>query len=145
MTALTPIPWIAVAGRLSIAVVLGMLIGIDREFSRKAAGLRTNMLVTLGAALFILIPIQSGLTESDSTAMARCLQGIITGVGFVGAGSILREGRVRGLTSATAIWISAGAGVAAGLGLWQLGLLGTGFALGILRLVKFAEDRVQLP
>lgn len=77
--------------------------------------------------------------------MGRILQGIITGVGFVGAGTIFREDRVRGLTSATAIWVSAGAGVAAGLGLWQLGLLSTGFALIILRLVKFAESRVQQP
>lgn len=145
MTGLTPIPWIAVVGRLGVAVALGALIGVDREFSRKAAGLRTNMLVALGAALFILVTIQSGMTQSDSTAMARSLQGIITGVGFVGAGSILREDRVRGLTSATAIWVSAGAGVAAGLGLWQLGLLGTGFALGILRLMKFAEDHVPPP
>lgn len=142
MTDLNPIPWIEVAGRLSIAIALGAIIGLDREVSRKAAGLRTNMLVALGAALFGLVPIQSGMVQADSTAMARILQGIITGVGFVGAGSILREERVRGLTSATAIWVSAGAGIAAGLGLWQLGLWGTGFALVILRLVKFAEDRV---
>lgn len=145
MTSLSPVAWLEVAGRLAIAVALGALIGVDRELSRKAAGLRTNMLVSLGAALFILVTIQSGMTQSDSTAMARSLQGIITGVGFVGAGSILREERVRGLTSATAIWVSAGAGVAGGLGLWQLGFLGTGFALIVLRLVKFAEDQVQRP
>lgn len=145
MTSLSPISWIEVAGRLAVAMALGALIGVDREFSRKAAGLRTNMLVSLGAALFILVTIQSGMTKADNTAMARSLQGIITGVGFVGAGSILREDRVHGLTSATAIWVSAGAGVAAGLGLWQIGLLGTGFALMILRLVKFAEDSIQRP
>jgi putative Mg2+ transporter-C (MgtC) family protein len=143
MISLSPVSWIEVTGRLAIAIALGALIGVDRELSRKAAGLRTNMLVSLGAALFILVTIQSGMTQSDNTAMARSLQGIITGVGFVGAGSILREDRVRGLTSATAIWVSAGAGVAAGLGLWQLGFLGTGFALIILRLVKFAEERVR--
>ena len=139
MDALPPIPWINVAGRLSLAIVLSGLIGVDREFSQKAAGLRTNMLVALGAALFILVSIQSGLAESDTTVVARTMQGVITGVGFVGAGSILREDRVRGLTSATAVWISAGVGIAAGLGLWQLSLLGTGLALIILRLVKLAE------
>ncbi|MFQ4136614.1 MgtC/SapB family protein [Nodosilinea sp. PGN35] len=145
MSPLIPIAWLAVAGRLAIASALGAIIGIDREFSHKAAGLRTNMLVSLGTALFTLVPIQSGMAQMDSNAMARVLQGIITGVGFVGAGSIFREDRVRGLTSATAIWVSAGAGVAAGLGLWQLGLLGTGFALVILRLVKFAEDHDKRP
>ncbi|MBD1872906.1 MgtC/SapB family protein [Nodosilinea sp. FACHB-131] len=142
MIPLSPISWIDVTGRLAVAVALGTVIGIDREFSRKAAGLRTNMLVSLGAALFVLVTIQSGMAQVDNSAMGRILQGIITGVGFVGAGTIFREDRVRGLTSATAIWVSAGAGVAAGLGLWQLGLLSTGFALIILRLVKFIESRV---
>lgn len=145
MTSLSPISWIDVTSRLAVAVTLGAVIGVDREFSRKAAGLRTNMLVSLGAALFVLVTIQSGMAQADNSAMGRILQGIITGVGFVGAGTIFREDRVRGLTSATAIWVSAGAGIAAGLGLWQLGLLGTGFALIILRLMKFAEGRVQQP
>jgi putative Mg2+ transporter-C (MgtC) family protein len=139
-TSLLPISVLALAGRLGLAVFLGALIGLDREYSHKAAGLRTNMLVALGAALFILVTIQSGMAEAEGTALPRSLQGIITGVGFVGAGSILREDRVRGLTSATAIWSSAAVGVAAGLGLWQLGLLGMGFALAILRLAKVAEQ-----
>lgn len=142
MTSLSPIPWINVAGHLAMAVILGALIGLDREYSHKAAGLRTNMLVSLGSALFIAVTIQSGMAEVEGTALPRALQGVITGVGFVGAGSILRENRVRGLTSATAVWVSAGAGVAAGLGLWQLGLMGTGFALIILRLMKFAENQI---
>ncbi len=141
MVSLSSIPWVVVAGRLGLAIVLAALIGLDREYSQKAAGLRTNMLVSLGSALFILVSLQSGLAQSDDTAVARTLQGIITGVGFVGAGSILREDRVRGLTSATAVWISAGVGIAAGLGLWQLCLLGTGLALVILRLVKLIEEK----
>ncbi|MGG6242022.1 MgtC/SapB family protein [Nodosilinea sp. AN01ver1] len=142
MDPLSPISWLDVAGRLGIAILFAAIIGLDREFSNKAAGLRTNMLVSLGAALFVLVTVQSGLVQADSSSMARTLQGIITGVGFVGAGSILREDRVRGLTSATAVWISAGVGVAAGLGQWQLGLLSTIFALVILRLMKFAEKRI---
>ena len=142
MNELSPILWLDVAGRLLFAIALSSVIGLDRELGEKAAGLRTNMLVALGSALFVLVPIQAGLAAADATALARTLQGIITGVGFVGAGSILREGRVRGLTSATAVWISAALGITAGLGLWQLGLLGVGFAITILRAVKFLEKHL---
>lgn len=142
MTSLSPLPWLHVAVNLGVAVILGAVIGLDREYSHKAAGLRTNMLVSLGSALFMAATLQSGMAEVEGTALPRSLQGIITGVGFVGAGSILREDRVRGLTSASAVWVSAGAGVAAGLGLWQLGLMGTGFALLILRLMKWVENRI---
>jgi len=133
------VSWLVVVGRLLLAVVLGAFIGFDREYSKKAAGLRTNMLVALGAALFILGPIQSGLAEDNPSALARTIEGIIAGVGFIGAGSIFREERVRGLTSAAAVWISAGLGIAAGLGEWQIGLLGATFALIILRLMKWLE------
>lgn len=142
MTSPSPLPWLDVAVHLATAVILGAIIGLDREYSHKAAGLRTNMLVSLGSALFMLATIQSGMAEVEGTALPRSLQGVITGVGFVGAGSILREDRVQGLTSATAVWVSAGAGVAAGLGLWQLGLMGTGFALLVLRLMKLVENRI---
>jgi putative Mg2+ transporter-C (MgtC) family protein len=133
MNEFSPISWLVVVGRLLLAIALGAAIGLDREFGEKAAGLRTNMLVALGAALFVLVPVQSGLAAADATALARSLQGIITGVGFVGAGSILRADRVHGLTSATAVWIS---------GLWQLGLVGAGFALAILRYLKFLEKQL---
>lgn len=142
MVEISAISWLGVLGRLCLAIALSALIGLDREYSQKAAGLRTNMLVALGAALFVLVPIQSGLTGTDSTALARSLQGIITGVGFIGAGSVLRGDQVRGLTSAAAVWISAGIGIASGLGQWQIGLIATGLALVILRLVKFLEKHV---
>lgn len=141
MTALSPIDWPTLTLRICVAIALGALIGVDREYSDKPAGLRTNMLVALGASLFVMVPIQAGLAKSDETALARTIQGIITGVGFVGAGSILREERVKGLTSATAVWVSAAVGMAAGLGLWQLGLIGTGIALVILRVIKLFEKR----
>jgi putative Mg2+ transporter-C (MgtC) family protein len=142
MASLAPIPWLDITGRVALASAFGAIIGLDREYSEKPAGLRTNMLVALGAALFVLTPIQSGIAQADGSALARTLQGIITGVGFVGAGSILREERVRGLTSATAVWISAALGIAAGLGQWQLSLIGAGFALVILRLLKFLEKHL---
>jgi putative Mg2+ transporter-C (MgtC) family protein len=139
---LSSVSLIDVMGRLALAVGFGALIGFDREFSNKAAGLRTNMLVALGAAIFVLVPIQSNIAVDDTTIMGRVIQGIITGVGFVGAGSILRQDRVRGLTSAAAVWISASVGVAAGLGLWEIGLVGTGLALTILRIMKWFEHHI---
>ena len=96
MPPLAPIPWLDIAGRLALASAFGALIGLDREYSEKPAGLRTNMLVALGSSLFVLVPIQSGIAQTDGSALARTLQGIITGVGFVGAGSILREGKIQG-------------------------------------------------
>lgn len=139
MTDLTPTSWLNLMGRVALALALSVIIGWDREYASKAAGLRTNMLVSLGAALFILIPLQSGIAQQDASVLGRSLQGIITGVGFVGAGSILRGDRVRGLTSAAAVWISAALGVAAGMGLWQLGLIGAVAAIAILRLMKWLE------
>lgn len=139
---LAPMSWWVVVARFLLALGLGALIGLDRELSHKAAGLRTNMLVTLGTALLVIAPIQSGLAEADGSNLARVIQGVVTGVGFVGAGSIFREDRVRGLTSAAAVWVSAGVGIAAGLGQWQAGLLGTLLALGILRVVKWLESYI---
>lgn len=81
MTSLSPLPWLHVAVHLGVALVLGAVIGLDREYSHKAAGLRTNMLVSLGSALFMTATIQSGMAEAESTALPRSLQGIITGVG----------------------------------------------------------------
>lgn len=142
MTTLLPVSWLELIGRLTLAMCFGAAIGWDREYSHKAAGLRTNMLVSLGSALFILVPVQSGIASSNSDVLGRTLQGIITGVGFVGAGSILRAERVRGLTSAAAVWISAGLGLSAGVGLWQLGLIGTVSAIFILRFVKWLESKI---
>jgi len=138
-----PLPWLALFGRLALAVALGALVGIDRELSEKAAGLRTNMLVALGASLFVLMPIQSGLVEAEPSVLGRVLQGIITGVGFIGAGSILQKSRVRGLTSAAAVWVSAGLSMAASLGQWELAVTGAVITLIILRLMKFLEKKIS--
>ncbi|MGF1566780.1 MAG: MgtC/SapB family protein [Nodosilinea sp.] len=137
----SPMPWMALGGRVGVAVLLGAMVGWERELDQKAAGLRTNMLVSLGSALFVLVAIQSGLAAADPSSLGRCLQGVITGVGFVGAGSILREKHVRGLTSAAAVWVSAGLGMAAGLGQWPLGLMAAVLSIVILRVVKRLEHR----
>src|SRR5262245_4226091 len=102
--------------RLLIASVLGGLIGTERYREHKAAGMRTHMLVALGAAMFTLVPLEAKMTPSD---MSRVIQGIATGIGFLGAGTILKlsdEHRIIGLTTAASIWLTAAAGMAVGAG-----------------------------
>lgn len=102
--------------RLFLAALFGGLLGYEREYRGKAAGLRTHMLVCIGAALFVLVPLQADLARDDIT---RVIQGIVTGIGFLGAGTILKGGSVRevhGLTTAAGIWITAAIGVAVGFG-----------------------------
>jgi putative Mg2+ transporter-C (MgtC) family protein len=105
--------------RLVVAVVMGGLIGYEREREHREAGLRTHMLVALGAALFILIPIEAG---TDLQGLGRVVQGLTAGIGFLGAGTILQlpaERRIKGLTTAGSIWVTAAVGVAVGFGwLW---------------------------
>jgi putative Mg2+ transporter-C (MgtC) family protein len=137
--------WIEITIRLMFALFFGAIIGFERQIKNKAAGLRTHMLVSLGAATFILIPIL--LIQNYDDAFSRVIQGIATGIGFLGAGEIWRESqamageksRVHGLTSAAAIWVTAAIGVAAGCGLWQLGLIVTLLTWFVLRLIKKFE------
>lgn len=132
--------------RLVNAVIGGAVIGWEREAKDKPAGLRTHMLVSLGAAIFVLVPILTGDISESPDALYRTIQGIATGVGFLGAGEILHisqpqtaKYRIRGLTSAAAIWISAALGLAAGCGLWHLSLIGALLSLIILRILKIVE------
>ena len=118
--------------RLFVAAVLGGVLGFERERRGKAAGIRTHMLVAIGSALFVLIPLQAGVSASDLT---RVMQGIITGIGFLGAGAILKgddERDLKGLTTAAGIWLTAAIGVAAGAGQESLAILCTLFALVVL-------------
>jgi putative Mg2+ transporter-C (MgtC) family protein len=127
--------------RLAAAVGAGALIGLDRELRRKPAGLRTLALVALGSAVFILETIDPARAYTDATS--RVIQGVVTGVGFLGAGSIMRtagEESVRGLTTAASIWLAAAMGVACGLADWPL-VLG-GCALGLLVLTITPVERV---
>ena len=115
-----PGSFIDVLGRLLLATLFGGLIGLNREREGKPAGLRTHALVALGTAMLTIVGLL--LQGSDSGAPSRVLQGIIAGVGFIGAGVILhrQDGRgVEGLTTAAAIWIVAAIGMAAGAGLWR--------------------------
>jgi putative Mg2+ transporter-C (MgtC) family protein len=128
--------------RLAAAVASGAIIGLDRELRRKPAGLRTMALVGLGSAVFILDTIDpSRASYSDSTS--RVTQGIVTGIGFLGAGAILRgtgEDTVRGLTTAASIWLAAATGIACGLANWPL-VLGS-CTLGVLILITSPVERV---
>jgi len=121
--------------RLVLAALLGGLLGFEREQAGKAAGVRTHMLVALGSAFFVLIPVQAGIERGD---LSRVLQGVITGVGFLGAGTILKgnhKGQIYGLTTAAGIWFTAAVGIAAGLGREATALLGTILAFLILTVV----------
>jgi putative Mg2+ transporter-C (MgtC) family protein len=105
--------------RIVAAGLLGAVIGGERELEKKAAGLRTHMLVALGAALFVIAPREAGLPVSELT---NIVQGVAAGIGFIGAGTILKlaeRGEIRGLTTAASIWMTAAIGIAAGIGpLW---------------------------
>jgi putative Mg2+ transporter-C (MgtC) family protein len=124
--------------RLAISCLLGAVIGLERDMHGRAAGLRTNMLVSLGSALFMIISEtvaeiysangagESGLRVDPSRIAAQ----IIAGIGFLGAGAILKEGlNVRGLTTAACLWVSAGIGMAAGAGLFELAMVVTAISL----------------
>ena len=121
--------------RLLMAALLGGLLGMEREHKGKAAGVRTHMLVSMGAALFVLVASQAGMQDAE---LSRVLQGVIARIGFLGAGTILKteqEDKVRGLTTAAGIWLTAAIGVAAGLGREATAVLSTLLALGVLALV----------
>lgn len=115
--------------RLLLAAVLGGIIGFQREKSNKPTGLRTLSIISMGSALFAVVSGMS-FAGGDPTRIAA---GIVTGVGFLGAGAILhRQGGVEGLTSAATIWVSAGIGLAAGAGLYLIAVATTIFTIGIL-------------
>lgn len=120
--------------RIVAAIGLGAVIGWEREKARKPAGLRTHILVCLGTTVFIVGCIAANFSTD---ALSRVIQGIVTGLGFIGAGSILKisaEHEVRGLTTAAGIWMTAAVGVTVGLGCLGIALLATGATVILLRL-----------
>jgi putative Mg2+ transporter-C (MgtC) family protein len=135
-----PISWEDLSLRLGIALVVGTIIGLERETKSKPAGLRTNVLVSFGSALIVLVPIQIGAAQQNLDVLGRAISGVVSGVGFIGGGTILRESKVKGLTSAAAVWVSAGLGITAGCGLWVLGLVGALITWIILRLFDKWEE-----
>ena len=129
-----------VAIRLLAAMILGGVIGIQRERSGKAAGFRTHMMVCLGTAVFVITCSSVGM---QFDAVSRVIQGLVTGIGFIGAGAILKlegEEEIKGLTTAAGIWMTAAIGITVGLGAVGVGLIVTILALSILALAQPVED-----
>ncbi|MBN9477719.1 MAG: MgtC/SapB family protein [Burkholderiales bacterium] len=122
--------------RLLVSMVLGGLLGYERELAGKVAGVRTHMLVALGACVFVVVPLQSGMAMTD---LSRVLQGLISGIGFLCAGAILKSDNamnVKGLTTAASIWIAAAIGVTVGMGHAMTAIVATVFTLIVLRLLR---------
>jgi putative Mg2+ transporter-C (MgtC) family protein len=130
--------------RLLAAALFGAIVGIQRERAGKPAGVRTHMLVALGAALFVISGQESGM---DSADISRVVQGIATGIGFIGGGAILKltaQREVEGLTTAAGIWMTAAVGVAAGLGRWGTAGLGVVLTWIILSIIGEITHRLEM-
>jgi putative Mg2+ transporter-C (MgtC) family protein len=121
--------------RMLLAAILGGLLGWEREQHGKAAGIRTHMLVAMGSAMFVMAPEQMG---AENDAMSRVIQGVVAGIGFLCAGTILKgrdPSQVQGLTTAAGVWLTAAIGITVGLGREATALLGTVLGLVVLNLV----------
>jgi putative Mg2+ transporter-C (MgtC) family protein len=132
---------VRVALRMVGSLVIGTVIGLQRELTHKPAGLRTHLLVALGSTLLVVAAVNAGMKSGD---VSRVIQGLVTGIGFLGGGTILKlthEHEIRGLTTAAGIWLTAAASIAVGLGKFVDALIGVLFALIVLTAVgKFGGD-----
>ena len=127
--------------RLVVAALLGSLVGIQRQRTHKPAGLRTHILVCLGSCLVVVACSGMGMSFDGQS---RVIQGILTGVGFIGAGSILKlsqEQEIKGLTTAAGVWMTATIGIACGLGAIGISLIATFMTMIVLVVVKAIEQR----
>lgn len=135
-----------IVARLLVAIVLGGMLGLEREAKGRAAGLRTHILVCIGSALFVMAPLLAGVSQADVT---RVMQAIVSGIGFLGAGAILKldhEERVQGLTTAAGIWAAAAIGMAVGMGMHLLALASTVAALLVVSLLpRLLPDKPAPP
>lgn len=131
--------------RLIVAAFIGAMIGYQRQRAGKSAGFRTHILVALGTCLFILACVGNGMSQDSIT---RVIQGIVTGIGFLGAGAILKvssEHHIHGLTSAAGIWMTAAIGVTVGLGMIGLAILAAIMTLIVLSVLRRFEPVVTDP
>jgi putative Mg2+ transporter-C (MgtC) family protein len=129
--------------RVIAATLLGAIVGVERERAGKPAGLRTHMLVSLGTAVVVLACADANMSIDG---LSRVIQGIVTGIGFVGAGTILKlneQREIKGLTTAAGLWMTAAIGVACGLGGIGLAVIGTIVALLILALEHVIDTRIR--
>jgi putative Mg2+ transporter-C (MgtC) family protein len=146
---LPSLSWGELVLRLALAAALGGAIGFEREFRERQAGLRTHLLVALGAALFTVVSayawreFEFARASGVSFDPSRVAAGIVTGIGFLGAGAIIRHGvAIRGLTTAASLWLAAAVGLAAGAGAYGAAALATGLALLALGPLRIAERRL---
>jgi putative Mg2+ transporter-C (MgtC) family protein len=133
--------FVIVLVRVFAAVLLGAVVGIERERAGKPAGLRTHMLVSLGTAVVVIACADASMSLDG---LSRVIQGIVTGIGFIGAGTILKlneQREIQGLTTAAGLWMTAAIGVAAGLGILGVALIGTLVTVLILVLEHFINSR----
>jgi len=127
--------------RLLLAAGLGAAVGVERELRQKAAGLRTNMLIAVGSALFTVVSIELGHATGETDRIAAQ---IVTGIGFLGAGSILRSGKsIHGMTTAATIWVNSAVGMAAGAGLYGVATVATIITLIVLAVLPYFEQRLD--
>jgi putative Mg2+ transporter-C (MgtC) family protein len=130
--------------KISVALLCGSLIGFERELKEKPAGLRTYVLVTLGACLFQLVGMELTRVWAGVADPTRVASQVVTGIGFLGAGAIiLSRGHVKGMTTAATIWFSAGVGVGVGSGLYELSILITLIGVGALVLLTRVESALH--
>ncbi|USN99402.1 MAG: MgtC/SapB family protein [Phycisphaeraceae bacterium] len=134
------LPGRIILARVALAALLGVLIGLDRQHLHKPAGVRTMLMVALGSAVFTLVGLEiAGMsTPRGVDALSRVIQGIIGGVGFLGAGVMIRDrGHVRGVTTAAGIWVTAGVGVACGLGAYLIAVIAAAVAIATFTSSRF--------
>ena len=140
-------PQIRIILQLLLASVLGGIIGLEREYKKKEAGLRTYSLVSLGAALFTIVGLESFFIFSGKNGIgfdpSRVIAAVVMGVGFIGAGLIIyREFRVEGLTTAAGLWVAAAVGVSVGVQLFSTAVFVTFLAVGILAGLRLIEEKL---
>jgi len=135
--------WIEMVLRLAIATLFGGLVGYQREKAEKPAGLRTHILVCLGAALIMQLSIYP-FKGADNVDPTRIAAGVVIGIGFLGAGTIIRQGNaVRGLTTAASVWVTAGVGLAIGIGFYIPAVATTVFIIAVLAILKQIDVRIS--
>lgn len=135
--------WVTLFAKLSLSSFMGGIVGCNRYREHKPAGIRTHMLVSLGSTIFIMIPFENPHLITPS----QVIQGVAQGIGFLGAGEIIQqfnenktgEVKIRGLTSAAAIWVSAALGIAVGAGFYKIALVGFLFVILTLEFAKRLE------
>ncbi len=143
LTALDGVRW-DLAARIAIAAILGGIVGLEREWTGHPAGLRTNILVSVGSCLFTALSIEGFPLRGQAQDTARIAAQIVTGIGFLGGGALIQtRGHVRGLTTAATIWMIAAIGMAVGTGLYFLAVFSTLLTVGVLVLLRPLSTRLD--